>query len=185
MNIITATLDALKKGLIIRFTPSHAPPGTLPTWMFSKKKFLQIILAAKWLVRHSSTSPNQLRQHLSSLLHFSFFYGLEQLSKRFWLTVLGAYPKDFLWPIRLRAAEISQHWLEDKLNTKELKIKWKEAEDRNRTRNRWRTYRTRRWQSIGMYLADQVDEKQLTDEDIEQVDYRVLADQVDAMRRGR
>ena len=30
-----------------------------------------------------------------------------------------------------------------------------------------------------MYLADQVDEKQLTDEDIEQVDYRVLADQVD------
>ena len=30
---------------------------TLPKWMFFQKKFLQIIHAGKWLVWHSSTSP--------------------------------------------------------------------------------------------------------------------------------
>ena len=38
------------------------------------KTFLQIILAAKLLVRHLSTSTNQHQQHLPSLLYFSFFY---------------------------------------------------------------------------------------------------------------
>ena len=38
------------------------------------KKFLQIILAAKWLVWHSSLSPNQQRRPLHSLLSLSFFY---------------------------------------------------------------------------------------------------------------
>ena len=32
---------------------------TLPKWMFFQKTFLRIILAAKWLVRHSNTSPQQ------------------------------------------------------------------------------------------------------------------------------
>ena len=31
----------------------------LPKWMFFPKAFLQMILVDKWLVRHSSTSPNQ------------------------------------------------------------------------------------------------------------------------------
>ena len=35
---------------------------------YSSKNFLQIILAAKWLVRHSSTSPKQQRRPLPSLL---------------------------------------------------------------------------------------------------------------------
>ena len=50
--------------MIIQFTPNHHAPkkDVLP------KTFLQIILAAKWLVRHSSTSPNQQRRPLPSLL---------------------------------------------------------------------------------------------------------------------
>ena len=49
---------------------------TLQTWMFFvlSKTFLQIILAAKWFVRHSITSPNQQRQPLTSLLYLFFFY---------------------------------------------------------------------------------------------------------------
>ena len=43
---------ALEKWMIIRFTPYQTT--TLPKWMFSQI-FFQIILAAKWLVRHSST----------------------------------------------------------------------------------------------------------------------------------
>ena len=38
------------------------------------KHFLQIILAAKWLMQHSSTSPKQQRRPLPSLLYKSFFY---------------------------------------------------------------------------------------------------------------
>ena len=38
------------------------------------KTFLQIILAAKWFVRHSITSPNQQRRPLTSLLYLFFFY---------------------------------------------------------------------------------------------------------------
>ena len=44
--------------------PNHHPPNmdVLP------KAFLKIILAAKWLVWHSRTSPNQQRRPLPSLL---------------------------------------------------------------------------------------------------------------------
>ena len=38
------------------------------------KTFVQIILAAKWLVRHSSMSPSQQRRPLPSLLSLSLFY---------------------------------------------------------------------------------------------------------------
>ena len=48
----------------------HSKMDVLP------KTFVQIILAAKWLVRHSSTSPNQQRRPLSSLLSLSFFYSM-------------------------------------------------------------------------------------------------------------
>ena len=37
--------------------------------------FVQNILAAQWLVRNSSTSPNQQRRPLPSLLSLYFFYG--------------------------------------------------------------------------------------------------------------
>ena len=39
------------------------------------KTFVQIILAANWLVRHSSPSPKQQGRPLPSLLSLSFFYG--------------------------------------------------------------------------------------------------------------
>ena len=58
--------------MIIQFTPytNHHPIKmvVLP------KTFVQIILAAKWLVRHSSTFPKQQRRPLPSLLSLSFFY---------------------------------------------------------------------------------------------------------------
>ena len=40
---------------------------TLPKWMFLQELFLQIILAAKWLVRHSSKSPKLQRRAFPSL----------------------------------------------------------------------------------------------------------------------
>ena len=39
------------------------------------KRFLQIILAANWLVHHSRTTPNQQRRPLHSLLYLNFFNG--------------------------------------------------------------------------------------------------------------
>ena len=58
--------------------PNHHPTkmDVLP------KFFVQIILAAKWLVRHSSTSPKQQRRPLPSLLSLSFFYESELLRTR-------------------------------------------------------------------------------------------------------
>ena len=44
--------------------------------MFSPKLCFQIIIAAKWLVWHSSMSPNQQRRPLPSLLSLSFFYAV-------------------------------------------------------------------------------------------------------------
>ena len=38
------------------------------------KTFVQIILAAKWLVWHSGMSPNQQQHPLPSFLYLSFFY---------------------------------------------------------------------------------------------------------------
>ena len=54
----------------VHITPNHHPPNidVLP------KSLVQISLAAKQLVRHSSTSPNKRRQPLPSLLYKSFFY---------------------------------------------------------------------------------------------------------------
>ena len=51
-------------------TPNHHPPKMdgLP------KTFLKIILAAKCLVRHSSTCPNQQRWHLPVSLFLILFY---------------------------------------------------------------------------------------------------------------
>ena len=61
-------MDAWKKWMIIRFTPYYAT--TLPKWIL--KTFVQIILAAKWLVRPSNTSPHQQRRPLPSLLSLSY-----------------------------------------------------------------------------------------------------------------
>ena len=61
-------MDALKKWMIIRCTPYQTT--TPPKWMFSQILFVQIILAAKWLVRHSSTFPKQQRRPLPSLLYY-------------------------------------------------------------------------------------------------------------------
>ena len=46
-------MDALKNGWIILFTSHHSQCGLRP------KTFLQIVLAAKWLVRHSRRPPPQ------------------------------------------------------------------------------------------------------------------------------
>ena len=55
--------------------PVHTIPNHHPTKMdVLQKTFVQNILAAKWLVRHSSTSPKQQRWPLTSLLSLSYFY---------------------------------------------------------------------------------------------------------------
>ena len=56
--------------MIFQFTPHHPPKMDV-----FPKTFLQIILAAKWLVQHSSTSPKQQRRPLLSRLYKSFFSG--------------------------------------------------------------------------------------------------------------
>ena len=48
---------------------------TLLKWMFFQKTFLQMILAAKWLVRHSRMSPKWQRRPLPSHLSVSFPMG--------------------------------------------------------------------------------------------------------------
>ena len=58
--------DFLKKWMIIRFTPYQMN--------VLQKPFVQIILAAKWFVRHSRTgTSDQQRQPLLSVLSLSFF----------------------------------------------------------------------------------------------------------------
>ena len=57
-------MDILKKWMIVRFKP-YKPPYKMDVL---PKTLVQIIFAAKCLLRHSSTSPNQ--QH--SDLTFSF-----------------------------------------------------------------------------------------------------------------
>ena len=52
----------------VHSTPNHHPPKM----DILHKKFLQIILSAKWLVQHSSMSPNQQRRPLPSLPSDSF-----------------------------------------------------------------------------------------------------------------
>ena len=48
-------MDAPETWMIAWFTPNQTT--TLPKWMVLPKTFLQIILAAKWLLRHSSIRP--------------------------------------------------------------------------------------------------------------------------------
>ena len=58
-------MDYLKKWMIIQITPHQTT--TLPKWMcffLTQTSFLQIILAAKWSVRHSNTSLNKQRRPL-------------------------------------------------------------------------------------------------------------------------
>ena len=58
--------------------PVHTIPSHHTTKMDGlPKTFVQIILAAKWLGRHSSTSHKQQRRPMPSLLSLSFFYGAE------------------------------------------------------------------------------------------------------------
>ena len=52
----------------VRTTPNHHPPKL----DVLQKKFLQIILTTKWLVRHSSSPPNLKRRPLHSLLSDSY-----------------------------------------------------------------------------------------------------------------
>ena len=64
----------------INVHPVHTIPNHHPTKKdVLQKTFVQIILAANWLERHSRTSPNQLRRLLPSLLSLSFFYGVSIL----------------------------------------------------------------------------------------------------------
>ena len=65
-------MDASEKWMITLFTPYQTT--NQPKWMLSKKTFVKIILAAYWSLRHSSTSSNQQRRPLPSLLTLSFFY---------------------------------------------------------------------------------------------------------------
>ena len=59
-----------KKWMLIWFFTPHETT-TLPKLLFSQKTFLEIILAAKWIVRHSSTSAKQQRRPFASLLSVS------------------------------------------------------------------------------------------------------------------
>ena len=67
-------MDALKKWMIIRFKRYQTTPNLHPAKIdVNPKTFIQIILAAKWLMVNSSTYPNQQRRPLPSLLYLSFF----------------------------------------------------------------------------------------------------------------
>ena len=74
-KMINSRMDAWQNGCfskmddhLVHTIPNHHPPkiDVLP-----KITFIQIILAAKWLVWHSSTSPKQQRRPLPSLLSVS------------------------------------------------------------------------------------------------------------------
>ena len=67
MNRITYTwrMDDLEKWMIIWFTPHQTDPSKMDVL---PKTGLPNIIAAKWLERHSSTSPKQQRRSLPSLL---------------------------------------------------------------------------------------------------------------------
>ena len=75
MNRITATW---RNGCFGKMDdhPVHTIPNRHPTKMdVLPKTIVQIILGAKWLVRHSNASPIQQRRPLSPLLSLSFCYG--------------------------------------------------------------------------------------------------------------
>ena len=62
-------MDASEKCMLIWFIPPRIPHSQMD---FFPKTFIQIILAAKWLVRHSNRSHKQKRWPLPSLLSVSF-----------------------------------------------------------------------------------------------------------------
>ena len=66
-------MDALKKidGHPVHIVSNHHHSTKMDVL---QKIFCPVILAAKWIVRHSSMSPNQQRRPLPSLLSLSFFY---------------------------------------------------------------------------------------------------------------
>ena len=66
-------MDASEKWMIFRFTPCK-PNHHLPNTDVLPKIVLQTVLAAKWLVQHSSTSLKQQRRPYPSLLYKSFLY---------------------------------------------------------------------------------------------------------------
>ena len=78
-------MDHFEIWMIIRFTPHKI--NTLPKWMFSQKLFFKIIHVAKWLVRHSSTSPNQLRKPLPSV--WFLFNAWKLISRNLEYTVIS------------------------------------------------------------------------------------------------
>ena len=97
--------DALQNGCFRKMDDHlvhHSPKmDVLP------KTFLQIILAAKQLVRHSSTSPKQQRRSLPSLLCKYFFYGGGEYSGRTGRRENCGKPRSLLL------------WLEEKVMEKE------------------------------------------------------------------
>ena len=70
-------MDASENWMIIRFKPNQAT--TYTKMDVHPNFFLQIILAAKWLVRHSNTPPKQQRRPLHSLLSHSSSMSLTHL----------------------------------------------------------------------------------------------------------
>ena len=92
MDRITATWQNV---CYDKMADSHHPPSQ--TWC-SPKIFSSNILTAKWLVQHSSTSPNQ--QPLPSLLYLSFFYGHHHpnliTQKLFNIRILSIYCLSFI-----------------------------------------------------------------------------------------
>ena len=72
--------------------------------------FLQIILAAKCIAGHSSTSPNQQRRPLPSLLYKSFFYG-DHIQYTWYGHCSLLYLKySVLWPCGVSMSSSSVMW---------------------------------------------------------------------------
>ena len=67
-NLTLCPNKCFGKWMICQFTRvTQHQTTTLPKWDALPKTFLQIILAAKWLVGHSSTSPKQQWRPLPTL----------------------------------------------------------------------------------------------------------------------
>ena len=77
----------------------------------SSKTFLQIIIAAKWLVWHSSTSPKQQRRPLPSLLSLSFFYAIGTGKEK--TRVLNSHLAESVEQTRSKVLLLLMLWLDD------------------------------------------------------------------------
>ena len=78
-------MDASEKQMIIQFAPHQTT--TLPNWVFLKK-ILQIILAAKWLVRHSSQSLKETATTFAFPSVWFLFY-MRHIPKENWSCSTG------------------------------------------------------------------------------------------------